>query len=130
MDWNVYGFQVVAFGDHQPAVLLQVVIRMACEMYKGIDIIAAEKNQNDLFVYDLVIGGELKEMDRFMGSKTDENEHEQCSGTMAQIMEKRGLHLKAMQRDGEWGARRRKVRAVGWCCAGSWLEERGIQVLL
>ena len=95
-DWNIYGFQVVVFGNCQAAVLLQVLIRMNCEIYKSIDIRADEKIQNNLFVDDLVTGGELEEVDRFMGIKNYENF--KCSGRMNQIMKKGGLHIKAMQR--------------------------------
>ena len=42
-EWKVYGLQVVAFGDRQAAVLLQIVIRLTCEMYKDIDLIATQK---------------------------------------------------------------------------------------
>ena len=74
-DWKVYGFLVVAFGDRQAAVLLQIVIRMTCEMYKNVDLIAAQKIQDDLFVDDLVTGGELELVDRFMGDKDVETIH-------------------------------------------------------
>ena len=83
-DWNVYSFQITVFGDRQAAVLLHVVIRIR----------AAEKIQNDLFADDLVTCEELDEVDRFMGNKNDENF--KCSGTMTQIMEKKGLHLRGM----------------------------------
>ena len=35
-DWKVYGFLV-----RQAAVLLHIVIRLTCEMYKNVDLIAA-----------------------------------------------------------------------------------------
>ena len=41
----------------------------------------------------------MKEVDRIMESKNDENF--KYSGTMTQIMENGGLHFKAMQRSGE-----------------------------
>ena len=96
-DWNIHGFQVVVFGDCQAAVQMQVVIRMNCEIYKSIDIRADEKIQNS--VDDLVTGGELEQVDMFMGIKNYENF--KCSGRMNQIMKKGGLHIKAMQRNGE-----------------------------
>ena len=95
-DWNIYGFQVVVFGNCQAAVLLPVLIRMNCEIYKNIDIRADEKIQNNLSVDDLVTGGELEQVDMFMGIKNYENF--KCSGRMNQIMKKGGLHIKAMQR--------------------------------
>ena len=73
--------------DCQEAVLLQGVIR-------SIDIRAAEKIQNDLFVDDLVIRGELDEVDRFLGEKNKDDF--KCLGTMTQIMEKGGLHFKGI----------------------------------
>ena len=90
---------------------------MACEMYKGIYIRVTEKIQHDLFVEDLVTGWELEEVDRFMGSKNYENF--KCSGTMTQIFEKGGLHVKAMQRDGELEGEELElfggaVLGVGW----------------
>ena len=93
-DWNISKLQITVFGDRQAAVLLQVVIRMTCGIYKSIDIRAAEKIQNDLFVDDLVTRGELDEVHRLMGNMNDENF--KCSGTMTQIMEKEGLHLRGM----------------------------------
>ena len=93
-DWNISKLQITVFGDRQAALLLQVVIRMTCETYKSIDIRAAEKIQNNLFVDDLVTCGELDEVHRFMGNMNDENF--KCSGTMTQIMEKEGLHLRGM----------------------------------
>jgi hypothetical protein len=59
--WRVYAFLVVAFGDRQAAVLLQIVIRMTCELYKNIDIVAAHKLLNDLFLDELVTGGKRRE---------------------------------------------------------------------
>ena len=98
-EWKVYGFLVVAFGDRQAAVLLHIAIRMTCEMYQHIDILAAHKMQNDLFVDDLATGGDTEQVDRFMGEKDIKTL--KCSGTMPQIMEKGGLYFKAMQRSGE-----------------------------
>ena len=120
-DWKVYGFLVVAFGDRQAAVLLQIVIRLTCEMYKNVDLIAAQKIQDDLFVDDLVTGGELELVDRFMGDKDVETF--KCTGTMPQIMEEGGLYFKAMQRSGE--ADGEALELLGGAVLGvGWSSER------
>ena len=97
--WRVYAFLVVAFGDRIAAVLLQIAIRLISELYKTIDLVAAHKLLYDMFVDDLITGGELKEVLRFMGDwYLDTGKRD---GTMVQIMEKGGLYFKAMQKSGE-----------------------------
>ena len=97
--WRVYGFLVVAFGDRIAAVLLQIAIRLISELYKDIDLVASHKLLSDMFVDDLVSGGELMEVLRFMGNQ-DMNTGKR-DGTMVQIMERGGLYFKAMQKSGE-----------------------------
>ena len=97
--WRVYAFIVVAFGDRIVAVLLQIAIRITSEVYKDVDLVASNKLLSDMFVDDLTSGGELREVLRFMGNRNEVTGKR--DGTMVQIMEKGGLHFKAMQRSGE-----------------------------
>ena len=59
---------MVAFGDRITAVLLQIAIKMTVEMYKSIDLQAGERLLNNMSVDDLTSGGEMEEVQRFMGS--------------------------------------------------------------
>ena len=87
---------VVAFGDKIAAVLLQIAIRLTSELYREIDLVASHKLLNDMFVDDLVSGGELTEVLRFMGNR--DKDTGKRNGTMVQILERGGLYLKAMQK--------------------------------
>ena len=60
--WKVYTFVVVAFGDKIAAVLIQINIRLMVEMYESIEPVASQKMMNDMFVDDLVMGGEMPEV--------------------------------------------------------------------
>ena len=115
--WRVFAFLVVAFGDRPAAALLEIVIRITCQLYQSVDPLAAFRLENDMFVDDLSSGGELEEVIRFKGS--EDFETLACSGTMSQIMEKGGLKFKAMQMSGEPdGAKLEKlggsVLGIGW----------------
>ena len=55
-------FVVVAFGDKIAAVLIQINIRLMVEMYESIEPVASQKMMNDMFVDDLVMGGEMPEV--------------------------------------------------------------------
>ena len=83
-------FVVVAFGDKIAAVLIQINIRLMVEMYESIEPVASQKMMNDMFVDDLVMGGEMPEV-----------HGEQGRGTMAKVMTKRGIYFNGMQRSGE-----------------------------
>ena len=60
--WRVYGLLVVAFGDRPAAALLEIVIKITVQMYGNIDPMAARRIENDMFVDDVVTGGELEEV--------------------------------------------------------------------
>ena len=115
--WRVYAFLVVAFGDRIAAVLLQIAIRITNEMYKTVDLVASHKLLYDMFVDDLISGGELLEVLRFMGNRDIDTG--KCDGTMVQIMEKGGLFFKAMQMSGELDEEQLEllggaVLGIGW----------------
>ena len=97
--WRVFGLLVIAFGDRTAAALLEIVIKMTVQMYGSIDLIAARKIENGMFVDDVVTGGELEEVLRFKG--TEDPESYKCDGTVPDILARGGLRLKAMQMSGE-----------------------------
>lgn len=97
--WQVYAFIVVSMGDRPAATLLEIVIRKTLQMFGSIDRMAATKLESDRYVDDLISGGELEEVERFVGNQDPETYS--CNGTMAEIMGKGNLRFKAMAYSGE-----------------------------
>ena len=112
--WKVYGFLVVAFGDRPAACLLDIVIKISCQLFQSVDPMAALRLTNDMFVDDLASGGENHEVDRFKGVESPETMR--CSGTMTQIMEQGGLRFKAMITS--WEEDEEKLNKLGGAVLG------------
>ena len=102
--WRVFAFVVVTFGDRPAGVFLEIAIRITCQVHQAVDPQAALRLETDMFVDDLVSGGEEAEVKRFMGEV--DLVSQQFSGTMPEILRKGGFRFKTMLASGEVGGDR------------------------
>ena len=98
-NWDIYGFLCVSFGDRPAAVILDVVIKLTVQMFGGLDLLAAKRLKEDMFVDDLVSGGTDDEISRYVGEEDPDTL--QCSGTMPTILAQGRFTLKAIAWTGE-----------------------------
>ena len=97
--WKIFGYLVVSFGDVPAATLLNVCLQKTICMHATIDLLAARRLENDIYVDDIQSGGENDEVARFKGEENPETLR--CSGTMPQILKQANFELKAIAITGE-----------------------------
>ena len=97
--WRIYGFAAVSMGDTPAANFMELTKKKTADMFKVIDLIAANKIKNDSFVDDISTGGTKDECERFKGQ--EDSETLICDGTIPRILKAGGWDLKAMAMSGE-----------------------------
>ena len=80
-DWEVYGYDVVTFGDQAAGLILELVKGMAAELGQDIDSEAAHQIKRRTYVDDGAGGGTMEQVRRYRGELVDGK----YNGTLAQI---------------------------------------------
>ena len=96
-DWQIYGYDVVTFGDQVAGLALELVKRLAADMGKDIDADASYQIRHKTCVDDSVSGGTREMVERFRGQEVNG-----CyDGTLPSILGLVGLKLKCMVASGD-----------------------------
>ena len=94
----------MSFGDKPAGVYLDIVINKATDMFQSVDPAAAAKIKNDRYVDDIATGGSPNEVEKMEGKCQDNENKFKTDGTIATILSKGSLHLKAVVTSGEQDA--------------------------
>ena len=97
--WRIFGYMCCSFGDTPSAALLEICLRRTIQMFREVDLVAARRLLNDMFVDDVTSGGTEVEVIRFKGEEDPETYA--CDGTMSQILRGGGFSLKAIAVTGD-----------------------------
>ena len=96
-DWNIYGYNVVTFGDRVAGLVLELVKGIAADLGEEIDPEASNQIRRKTYVDDGAGGGSKEQVARFRGEFVDGR----YNGTIAQILSLVGLNLKVMVMSGD-----------------------------
>ena len=81
-DWNIYGYNVVTFGDRVAGLVLELVKGIAADLGEEIDPEASNQIRRKTYVDDGAGGGSKEQVARFRGEFVDGR----YNGTIAQIL--------------------------------------------
>ena len=95
--WEIYGYEVVTFGDQVAGLVLELVKGLAAELGQSIDTEACQQIKNKTYVDDGAGGGSRQQVDRFRGKMVNGK----YTGTISQILQLVGLNLKVMVASGD-----------------------------
>ena len=95
--WEVFGYNVVTFGDQVAGLVLELVKRLAAELGQDIDVEACHQIRNKTYVDDGAGGGTRQQVERFRGELVNGK----YTGTIAQILALVNLQLKVMVTSGD-----------------------------
>ena len=96
-DWQVYGYEVVTFGDQVAGLALELVKGLAADLGQDIDPEACIQIRRKTYVDDGAGGGTRAQVERYRGNEVDGS----YDGTIAQILCKVDLKLKIMVASGD-----------------------------
>ena len=97
--WTVFAYLVVAMGDRPAACILEIAIRKTLDEYAHVDLVAANRLKEEIFVDDIPMGGEDEEIERFRGEEDPATL--QCTGTIPTMLKGGGFKLKAIRCSGD-----------------------------
>ena len=117
--WEIFGFRTASMVDRPAAYLLEIVAKLATELFSRIDLVAASRILRDRYVDDITSGGSRIKVKRFIGI---EPENLKCTGTVPFILKEAGLVLKEISVSGEPDGN--KLAKLGGAALGlSWSSE-------
>ena len=96
-DWEIYGYNVVTFGDQVAGLILELVKGLAADLGQIIDAEASNQIRSKTYVDDGAGGGSRRQVNRFRGSIVDGR----YTGTIPQILGLVGQKLKVMVASGD-----------------------------
>ena len=96
-NWEIYGYNVVTFGDQVAGLILELVKKLAADMGMEIDPEASDQIRHMTYVDDGAGGGSRSQVERFRG-KLINGEYD---GTLARILRLVNLRLKVMVASGD-----------------------------
>ena len=96
-DWEIYGYDVVTFGDQVAGLVLELVKKLAADMGMDIDREASHQIRTKTYVDDGAGGGSREQVERFRGVKVNG----EYNGTIARILKLVNLKLKVMVASGD-----------------------------
>ena len=96
-DWEIYGYNVVTFGDQAAGLVLELVKGLAADLGHEIDPEASKQIRDHTYVDDGAGGGSREQVDRFKGELVNG----QYTGTIARILKLVNLKLKVMVSSGD-----------------------------
>merc|ERR1711867_426175 len=91
-DWQVYGMEVVAFGDMPAALALELAKELMAELGDKVDPMAAAQLPKNSYMDNVGGGWEDRDVDRMRGDRRDDGSY---SGTVPVILEQAGFKAKA-----------------------------------
>merc|ERR1711867_76616 len=92
-DWQVYGMEVVAFGNMPAALALELAKELMAELGQDIDPMAANQLLRNSYVDDVGGGGAESDVDRMRGERGEDGTY---SGTVPVILSQAGFRAKAL----------------------------------
>ena len=93
---------MVAFGDRPSSCILEIAKDLTAHAGKDIDEVGAKCISQDKYVADGATGGDQETADRLIGEVSiNEDGSLTYTGTLSQIFQKGGFHLKMIVRSGE-----------------------------
>ena len=95
-EWEVYGYQVVAFGDVPAALALELAKELVAESARAVDPQAAVQLTRNSLVDDIGGGGTRMEVNRMRGERSEAG----YSGTVPKVLESCGFRAKALVASG------------------------------
>ena len=96
VEWEVYGYMVVAFGDVPAALALELAKELVAESAQAVDAQAATQLTRNSLVDDIGGVGTRVEVDRMRGRLSEEG----YSGTIPKVLESCGFRAKALVASG------------------------------
>ena len=96
-DWEIYGYEVVTFGDQVAGLVLELVKKMAAELGTSVDEEACSQIKYHTYVDDGAGGGSREAVERFRGQRVNGV----YDGTLARILSLVNLNLKVMVASGD-----------------------------
>ena len=100
--WQSYGWKVVAFGDHPSSCVLEIAKDLTALAGEDINKVTARCISKDTYVDDGALGGDKETADRLIGEVSiNEDGSLTYTGTLSQIFQKGGFHLKMILRSEE-----------------------------
>ena len=81
-NWEIYGYDVVTFGDQAAGLILEIVKGLAADLGQNIDPDACHQIRNKTYVDDGAGGGSLEQVNRYRGNLVDGK----YDGTQPQIL--------------------------------------------
>ena len=100
--WQSYGWKVVAFGDQPSSCILEIAKDLTSHAGKVIDEVAAKCISQDTYVDNGATGGDQETANRLIGEVSiNEDGLLTYTGTLSEIFQKGGFHLKIIMRSGK-----------------------------
>ena len=96
-DWDIYGYNVVTFGDQVAGLILELVKKLAAEWGTDVDEEACNQIRHHTYVDDGAGGGSRDKVERFRGERINGV----YNGTLAKILGLVNLQLKVMIASGD-----------------------------
>ena len=96
-NWQIFGYNVVTFGDQAAGLALELVKRLAADLGQNIDAEASHQIRSKTYVDDGAGGGTRSQVERFRGQLVDGV----YNGTLAQILRLVNLNLNVMIASGD-----------------------------
>ena len=104
-DWQIFGYDVVTFGDQVAGLALELVKGLAAELGRSIDPEASHQLKTKTYVDDGAGGGSRAQVERYMGKEVDGI----YDGTLAQILSLVNLRPKVMVASGDTDENKLKI---------------------
>ena len=100
--WQIYGWQVVAFGDRPSSCILEICKDLTAKAGEHIDPVAARAISEDTYVDDGATGGDEEAAQKMIGEVSVlEDGSLSYTGTLSQIFKQGGFSIKMIVRYGE-----------------------------